>query len=134
MGRWYFGSEFLSSFQLFSQGLHNRCGKPCILRVQPNIYPTVESNTWFYFKKVLLEGTSPGDHTLQQQKTVLQLAKSIFSFGCLRIYLTVNVTIYNSKCTERSRINYYQAQDPVNPDKQLSCCLKFSSTSLIQIF
>ena len=81
----------------------------------------VENNAWFYFEKVLLEGTSPGDHTLQQRKTMLQLAKSIFSFGCLSIYLTVYVTIYNSKCTERSRINYYQAQDLVNLDKQLSC-------------
>ena len=40
----------------------------------------VENNAWFYFEKVLLEGTSPGDDTLQQRKTVLQLTKSIFLF------------------------------------------------------
>ena len=96
LGRRYFGFEFISSFRLFSQGLHNRCGKPSILRVQPNIYPTIENNAGFFFEKVFLKGTSPADHSLQQQKTVLQLAKSIFSFGCLRISLTVCVTLFNS--------------------------------------
>ena len=69
--------------------------------------PHYRKNAGFFFEKVFLKGTSPADHSLQQQKTVLQLAKSIFSFGCLRISLTVYVTIYNSKCTEISRINYY---------------------------
>ena len=87
----------------------------------PNIYPIIENNAGFFFEKVFLKGTSPADHSLQRQKTVLQLAKGIFSFGCLTLSLTVYVTIYNSKCTERSRINYYQAQALVNPDKQLSC-------------
>ena len=121
LGSPVFGLDLISSFQLFSQSLHNRGGKPSILRVQPNIYPTIENNAGFFFEKVFLKGTSPADHSLQQQKTVIQLANRIFSFGCLRISLTVYVTIYNSKCTERSRINYYQAQDLVSLDKQLSC-------------
>ena len=85
--------KLLHFLSFFSQGLYNRYGKPSILRVKPNIYPTVENNAWFYFEKVLLEGTFPGDHTLQQRKTVLQLAKSIFSFGCLRIYPAVTPII-----------------------------------------
>ena len=47
----------------------------------------------FLRQKVFLKGTSPVDHSLQQHKTVLQLAAYFFSFGCLWI------THYNSYYT-----------------------------------
>ena len=38
--------------------------------------PPVENNAWFFFEKVFLKGTSPGD--LQQLKTVLQIVNYFF--------------------------------------------------------
>ena len=43
------------------------------------IHPaTVVSNAWFFFEKVFLQDTSPADHSLQQHKTVLQIAYHFF--------------------------------------------------------
>ena len=83
LGRRYFGFKLVTvTFsQLFSQGLYNRCGKPSLLIVRPNIYPAVENNTWFFFRKVFLKGTSPADHSLQQHKTVLQIVNYFFLLG-----------------------------------------------------
>ena len=40
--------------------------------------PPVENNAWFFFEKVFLKGTSPGDRSLQQLKTVLQIVTYFF--------------------------------------------------------
>ena len=58
-----------------------------LLRVQPNIYPTVEKNASLFFEKVLLKGTSPVDHSQQHHKTVLELKYFFFKiFEDLRYY------------------------------------------------
>ena len=41
----------------------------------------VENNAWFFFEKVFLKGNSPADHSLQQHKTVLQIANYYFLLG-----------------------------------------------------
>ena len=74
---------------LLSRGILSFFRKVCIrdvanllfLRVRPNIKPAVDNNAWFFFEKVFLKGISPADHSLQQHKTVLQIAKCFFLLG-----------------------------------------------------
>ena len=75
LGRGYFGFKLVTFSQLFSQGLHNRYGKPPFLRSPPNIYPAAENNALFFIQKVFSKGTSPADHS----------QPCFSSFGCLRI-------------------------------------------------
>ena len=48
------------------------------LKVRPKIYPAAEKNASFFFEKIFLKDICPPDHTLQQHKTVLQIAKNFF--------------------------------------------------------
>ena len=89
LGCRYFGLKLVTFSQLFSQGLCNRCCKPSFLRVRPNIYPAVENNAWFFFKKVFLKGTSPVDHGLRKHKKPCYKSLSIFTFRCLTIYTPI---------------------------------------------
>ena len=75
--------NLLHLFSFFSQGLYNKCAEPS----GPNIYPAVDKNASFFFEKVFLKGTSLADHSMQQHKTVLQIAKYFFFWVFKELHL-----------------------------------------------
>ena len=83
LGRRYFGFQFFSAF--FGKSCVINVARVPFFRIWLNIFSAFKKNASLFWKKVFLKGTSWIFHSLQQLKTVLQLTKYFFSFGCFVI-------------------------------------------------